>query len=72
MHVFCFRFAGELTAQLPFPTDIHNIHSMLEHLLWVLESMVFAVPEGIGDDRRTQDAGLEAPEILLSDERTVL
>lgn len=45
---------------------------MLEHLLWVLESMVFAVPEGIGDDRRTQDAGLEAPEILLSDERTVL
>lgn len=29
---------------------------------------VFAVPEGIGDDRSILDAEFEAPEILLSDE----
>lgn len=33
---------------------------------------MFAVPEGIGDDRSTQDEELEASEIPLSDERTEL
>lgn len=29
---------------------------------------MFAVPEGIGDDRSTHDAEFEASEVLLSDE----